>query len=144
MQEYLSRWSRKNHQANSTPGIMDSERNIICQSTLICNWLSNNYKHAKCNKSYKNESSWITPIQEFGRDAEPELCLYKLPSTKGEYTERWGKISRLTGQFHGMEAIGLTTDNYLSHEKKQAATLQISLENNTVMMLKTAEISQLL
>ena len=39
----------------------------------------------------------------------------------------------------------LTTDNYLSHEKKkQAATLQISLENNTVMMLKTAEISQLL
>ena len=53
MQDYLSRWPRKIHQANSTPGIMDSERNIMCQ-----------------------------------------------------YTERWGKISRLTGQFHGMEAIG--------------------------------------
>ena len=37
-------------------GIMDSERNIMCQSTLICNCLSN-YKHAKCNKIYKNESS---------------------------------------------------------------------------------------
>jgi len=59
---------------------MDYERNIMCQSTLICNCLSN-YKHAKCNKIYKNESSWITRIQEFGR----ELCLYKLPSTKGEY-----------------------------------------------------------
>ena len=37
----------------------------------------------------------------------------------------------------------LANYNYLSHEKKNkllAATLQISLENNTVMVLKTAEI----
>jgi len=28
------------------------------------------------------------------------------PAQKVKYTERWGKISRLAGQFHGMEAIG--------------------------------------
>lgn len=54
-------------------------------------------------KMNQAESHHVGPIQEFDRDTVPELFLYMLPNTKGEYVERWGKLAR---QVHGMEAIG--------------------------------------